>query len=132
MPRAEGSCLCRAVSYTIDGELRQIIGCHCGQCRKTSGHFVAATGAADEALEVHDPESMLRWYRSSSFAQRGFCGRCGASLFWKRDEATYTAIMAGTIDGDTGLRIQSHIYTADKGDYYELDDDIPSYPAGRQ
>lgn len=134
MPRAEaigGSCLCGAVSYRIHGELRSVMTCHCGQCRKTSGHFVAATGADNEALEVEDSDGALSWFRSSSFAQRGFCSRCGSSLFWKRDDAPYTAIMAGTLDGDTGLRIAAHIYTADKGDYYALDDGIPCFPAGR-
>lgn len=131
VPPAEGSCLCGAVSYRVDGALRAVMTCHCGQCRKTSGHFVAASGADNELLTIEDPGEALRWYRSSSSARRGFCGRCGSNLFWKRDDAPYTAIMAGTLDGETGLRIEAQIYTADKGDYYELDDEIPSYPAGR-
>lgn len=136
MPRAEpsaaaGGCLCGAVRYQVRGELRPIMTCHCSQCRRTSGHFVAATGAADEALEVIDPDGALRWYRSSSSARRGFCSRCGSSLFWKPDDAPRTSIMAGTLDGATGLEMDAHIHTADKGDYYTLDDGIPSFPAGR-
>lgn len=131
MPQAEGSCLCGAVTYRVDGDLRPVIACHCGQCRKTSGHHVAATAADNETLEVRDPENMLCWYRSSSFARRGFCGRCGSNLFWRRDDAGYTAITAGSLDGATGLRLEAHIYTADKGDYYSLDGDLPCFPAGR-
>lgn len=134
MPRAEavgGSCLCGAVSYRVHGKLRPVTTCHCGQCRKNSGHFMAATAAENEELEIVDPDRALTWFRSSSFAQRGFCSRCGSSLFWKRDDAPYTAITAGTLDGNTGLRIEAHIYTADMGDYYALDDGIPCFPAGR-
>ncbi|WP_442475962.1 GFA family protein [Roseovarius litorisediminis] len=38
-----GSCQCGAVRYEVAGPLRQVVGCHCSQCRKTSGHYVAAT-----------------------------------------------------------------------------------------
>ena len=131
MQRAEGGCLCGAVSYRIEGELREVIACHCGQCRKSSGHYVAATAAADDAIQVTDPEQALQWYRSSSFAQRGFCGRCGSNLFWKRDDSDRTSIMAGTLNGDTGLKLEAHIFTVDKGDYYSLDDDIPCFAASR-
>lgn len=134
MPPAEpagGGCLCGAVRYRVNGNLRPVTACHCGQCRRTSGHFVAATAADNASLEIADPGGELKWYRSSAFAQRGFCGRCGSNLFWKRDDAPYTAITAGTLDGETGLRIEAHIYTADKGDYYSLDGDIPCFPAER-
>jgi hypothetical protein len=136
VPRAEpggreGGCLCGAVRYRAHGPLRPVLACHCGQCRRTSGHFVAATAADNNALEISDPEGLLKWYRSSSAARRGFCGRCGSSLFWQPDDGAHTSIMAGTLDGETGLRIEAHIYTADKGDYYTLDDDIPCFPADR-
>jgi hypothetical protein len=62
---------------------------------------------------------------NSGEAQRGFCGRCGSSLFWKRDGQAVTSICAGSIDGPTGLRIAGHIFVADKGDYYSIGD-----PAG--
>lgn len=131
MPPAEGGCLCGAVTYRVNGPLRQVIGCHCGQCRKTSGHYVAATAAEDDALQVNDLDGALRWYRSSDAARRGFCSRCGSSLFWKHDERFYTAIMAGTLDGATGLGVEAHIFIADKGDYYPLDPDVPHYPGTR-
>ena len=131
MPSVDGACLCGAVSYSINGALRPVVACHCSQCRKTSGHFVAATEVGDETLEIRDPEGALRWYRSSPSARRGFCSGCGSSLFWKRDDKDRTSIMAGTLTGDTGLTVEAHIYTADKGDYYTLDTDIPHFAADR-
>ena len=64
----------------------------------------------------------LKWYRSSGEAQRGFCGRCGSSLFWKRDGQAVTSVCAGAIDGPSGLTLAGHIFVADKGDYYSLGD----------
>lgn len=132
MPRAEGQCLCGAVCYRVEGALRPVLYCHCGQCRRTSGHYVAATAADSDILSIDDSQGALRWYRSSPFAQRGFCGECGSSLFWKRDDAGTTSIMAGTLNGETGLSAEAHIYAADKGDYYELGEDVPVFPADLQ
>lgn len=123
---AHGGCLCGGVRYQVTGMLRDVIACHCSQCRKTSGHFVAATQVATEDLQLLD-SATLRWYRSSESAQRGFCSRCGGNLFWRETapDAQRTSIMAGTLDTPTGLRIVQHIYTADKSDYYEIDDGAP-------
>jgi hypothetical protein len=119
-----GSCLCGAVGYTVTGPLRPVIACHCTQCRKQTGHYYATTGAPDEAVAIEDPGS-LKWYESSDFARRGFCAECGSALFWKRNGSAETGILAGTIDGPTGLKLAKHIFCADKGDYYELADDLP-------
>ena len=40
------------------------------------------------------------------------------------------SIAAGTLDGETGLKTAAHIFVADKGDYYTLDDGAPRYPQG--
>lgn len=125
-----GGCLCGAVRYRVEGPLRDVYACHCRQCRRTSGHFVAATSVADERLTLLN-EDGLRWYRSSGSAQRGFCRHCGGNLFWKPAREARTAIMAGTLDGPTGLRTAGHIFVDYAGDYYRIDDGLPRYRAGR-
>jgi hypothetical protein len=67
-------------------------------------------------------DGTLAWYRASESAGRGFCNACGSLLFWKGDGRSYTSIAAGAIDGATDLKIEGHIYCADKGDYYEIRD----------
>ena len=119
--RARGGCLCEGVSYEIRGPLRDVIACHCSQCRKTSGHFVAATQALTADLVLTE-SATLRWYRSSDTAERGFCNRCGGNLFWRPTalEAGVASIMAGTLDPPTGLKTARHIYVADKSDYHDV------------
>ena len=119
-----GGCLCGGVRYRVAGPLRPIIYCHCGQCRRTSGHFVAATAADADALEIVADES-LAWFASSEHASRGFCRRCGSSLFWRPEDGSHVSIMAGTLDNSDGLEPVEHIYVGDKGGYYELIDDLP-------
>lgn len=115
-----GSCLCGAVTYQITGPLRPVVACHCTQCRKSTGHYVAATQCA--ASEIVITGAALRWFRSSDTAERGFCGTCGSNLFWRRFGSDRMSVMAGSIDGDTGLRIETQLYPENKGDYYDLPD----------
>lgn len=119
-----GGCLCGAVTYTVDGPLRPVVACHCEQCRKSSGHYVAATSAKRDKVSI---TGEMTWYKSSDSARRGFCGVCGSSLFWD-GEGENMSIHAGTLDGETGLTTRGHIYVADKGDYYEIADDAPQFP----
>ena len=115
-----GSCLCGGVAYEVRGHLRPVIACHCIQCRKTSGHYVAATQA--EAREVAIEGDTLRWYKSSDTAERGFCSVCGGNLFWRKLGSPLISIWAGTIDGPTGLRMEAQLYPESAGDYYDLPD----------
>lgn len=120
----KGSCECGSVTFELHGTLRPSVACHCSQCRKTSGHYWSATQVSDEDLKVL-ADKTLKWFRSSDWAQRGFCTKCGASLFWRMDGEGATSVGTGTLDGETGLTTEKHICVADKGDYYEIMDGLP-------
>ncbi len=123
-----GSCLCGAVVFASDAALRPVIACHCTQCRKTSGHFWAATSVPRDSLRILRDEG-LAWFQSSATARRGFCKLCGSSLFWDPVGGDDISIGAGCIDGATGVAVDCHWYVADKGDYYELTDGLPHFTA---
>jgi hypothetical protein len=123
----KGSCLCGAVNFEITGALPTPDACHCTQCRKHSGHFFASTDVARAALTIHGEEN-LSWFRSSEKARRGFCSTCGSSLFWDPIDPTkhdWIGVAMGAFDLPTKTRLKMHIYVADKGDYYEIGDDLP-------
>lgn len=126
---SRGGCLCGGVRYSVRGPLRYVVACHCSQCRKMSGNFVAATGA-EAACVTLEEDATLVWFISSDSAERGFCGRCGGNLFWRprNDARGWLSIMAGTVDPPTGLKLKQHIFVADKSDYYEITDGAPQDP----
>lgn len=124
---ATGGCLCGGVTYELRGPLRPVMNCHCGQCRRTHGHFAAYTSVPRAHLTLTEARG-LRWYESSDAARRGFCAECGASLFWGPRGSGRIAVAAGTLDAPTGLTSAAHVFVADKGDYYEITDDLETYP----
>lgn len=121
-----GSCLCGAVRFRTRGPLRGVVYCHCSQCRRQTGHFVAATASSDADIEIEEADT-LAWYGASDVAKRGFCRICGSLLFWKHNELDTISIMAGSFEKPSGLSGESHIFVGDKGDYYSIDDGLPQF-----
>ena len=121
-----GSCHCGAVRYKVSGQLRSVVYCHCSQCRKQSGHYYAATQCRTNDLVI-EGENNLTWYSASTSARRAFCTTCGSALFWRSEGSEATSILAGSLDGPTSIQGESHIFVADKGDYYTIDDGLPQY-----
>jgi hypothetical protein len=125
-----GGCLCGGIRFTVTGPLRPVVNCHCGQCLQWHGNFAAYTAAPWSQIELVG-ETNLQWFDSSSFARRGFCRRCGSSLFWERPNSGSVSIAAGSLDKPTGLETIRHIFTADLSDYYEITDGHERLPAGQ-
>lgn len=122
-----GACLCGAVRFTAKGRFGAVSVCHCAQCRRWHGAPGSYTSVRRDRL-VFQNESGLAWYRSSDRARRGFCRDCGTSLFWEETGAPHLALAMGCLDRPTGLREQLHIFTAHKGDYYDIADGLPQWP----
>lgn len=127
--RAAGGCLCGQVRYEVRGPLRPVVACHCSQCRRMTGHYLASTATKREHFVLRS-ETGLAWYASSEEARRGFCRSCGSTLFWDGRGRDYISIAAGTLDAPTGLKLVQHIFTADKSDYYTIDDGLPQSTGG--
>jgi hypothetical protein len=120
----KGSCLCGAVRFQVDGELRAPDACHCSLCRRQSGHYWASTNVKRTALTMSG-ENKITWYQSSDNVRRGFCSVCGSFLFWDPAGHDFIAIGMGAFGLPTDTHLEKHIFVTDKGDYYELTDGLP-------
>lgn len=126
----KGGCACGEIRFEASGPLDGVIYCHCSQCRRQTGHFVAATRVLVEDMTVTKGEDDLTWFRSSDKASRAFCRICGSGLFYQAEGGPRISIMAGALDLPTGLVAREHIYTRDQGDYYWIDDGLPQKEGG--
>lgn len=130
MERHEGGCLCGAVRYVCDGALRQVVFCHCSQCRKQTGLYYAATSVAKAAVQIDDAAAALRWFAASDFARRGFCGTCGSHLFWDPIGGADLSVLAGSFDDPGALTAGYHICVAGRAGFYDISDGLPQFPQG--
>ncbi len=118
----EGSCLCGAIQFTVSGQLGAGEMCHCQQCRQWTGHIYASTEVPRVALSIKD-DSRLKWYHSSAKIRRGFCADCGSPMLFDpidQQKHSWIAIALGCFTTPTGVQIEQHIFTTEKGDYYEI------------
>lgn len=120
----KGGCLCGAVRFEATAPLREVVVCHCGQCRKWHGAPPYYTAVELPRFRVTKGDQ-LAWFDSSPQAKRGFCKACGSSLFWQGAGRDYISFTAGSLDGATHLKTARHIHVADKADFYDVADGLP-------
>jgi hypothetical protein len=121
------SCLCGGVSLTATALGPKVTACHCGQCRKLSGHYAASFDVA--SAPVYTARATLAEYKTPGGGTRGFCATCGSSLWFRSADGDWS-IEAGAVDGPTGGHLAAHIFTAFKGDYYDIADGAPQHETG--
>tara|TARA_B100001013_G_C24268003_1_gene307672 strand:+ start:100 stop:504 length:405 start_codon:yes stop_codon:yes gene_type:complete len=119
-------CLCGGVKFKTKGKLRNVFNCHCSQCMKTHGNYASYTSCKEENLKFLNKKT-LKWYKSSRKAKRGFCKKCGASIFFKRINNKYISISAGMFKNPTGLSTEINIFIKGKLDYYAIDNKLPKH-----
>ena len=56
------------------------------------------------------------------------CSICGWQLFWDGSDENI-AIFLGSFDEHIGTILVGHIFSADKGDYYQINDGLPQAEA---
>ena len=124
----QGSCLCGAIRFALDGPAQFINHCHCSMCRKLHGAAFGSFLHADgEFFHWEAGESVVRSYESSAGNFRNFCPVCGSSVPVIEDAGRHVIIPAGALDGDPGVRPVVHIHTASRAGWYDITDDLPRF-----
>ena len=122
----KASCLCGNIQLRTHGYHRDVQNCHCIQCMKTHGHYAAYTNVHEQNVKFLKKRT-LKWFRSSKKAKRGFCRKCGASLFFKVIGSNNISIAAGMFNGSTKLKTKMNIFVKGKPDYYRLNNRLPKF-----
>lgn len=122
-PEIHGQCLCGAVKVRATPVRRHVEACHCSMCRRWNGiAFVGVMCGSDVAIEGE--EHVVR-YRSSDWAERGFCGTCGSALFYRYLPLDNYGFTAGIFPDDALLPLAEEIFIDEKPEYYAFAGDAP-------
>ena len=122
----KANCLCGGIQLRTYGYHRDVENCHCIQCMKTHGHYAAYTNVQEQNVKFLKKRT-LKWFRSSKRAKRGFCRKCGASLFFKIIGSNNISIAAGMFNGPTKLKTRMNIFVEGKLDYYKIDNRLSKF-----
>jgi hypothetical protein len=110
-----GQCLCGAVTFTARDVAHQVGVCHCGQCRRVASgpYFAVRVGS----VSIEGEENLGR-YRSSGWAERGFCKQCGSNLFYRMIEEDRHMMAAGSFDDQSRFELAHQVFIDEKPGFY--------------
>mgnify|MGYP002713084919 CR=1 FL=1 len=124
-----GGCLCGTVRFEIHGPIRDIIYCHCSQCRKVQGSAFATNGVvASDDFRLLSGEDNLTAYPVSEDQDKLFCGTCGSPIMSRRaSRPEQLRIRLGTIESDITERPGAHLFVGSKANWDHICDDLPQF-----
>ena len=125
----EGHCLCGAVMVRATPVRRHVEACHCSMCRHWTGGALLSVQCGSD-VQIEGTEHVVR-YRSSKWAERAFCGRCGSGLFYRYLPLDTHAFPAGLFPDDALLPLSEEIFIDEKPAYYAFDADSEKLTGGQ-
>lgn len=130
-----GGCACNKIRYASTSYPKNMSSCLCVQCRKAAGGPYQTFTQFPHAAVTWLTEPP-KYFRSSSFAKRGFCDSCGSSLTYEVDERPETiSIAAGSIDDWEIPEGEKHklgkpefyIFARERAPWFQQNDVLPRF-----
>jgi hypothetical protein len=95
-------------------------------CRRAHGAaFVTWFGVERSSFELVAGSDNLEWYRSTPQARRGFCSRCGSTIFFESERwADEVHIALANMDGPIDRSPAAHVFYDAHVDWVHLADNL--------
>lgn len=124
MNPATGRCLCGDVRFSAELPSKWVAHCHCTMCQRSGGSaFVTWVGLDAARCRIDDPQGRLAWYRSSDAGERGFCARCGSTLFFRSQRwAGELHVTLANFTGPVDRAPQAHVFWDTRVPWVHLSD----------
>ena len=129
MAELSGSCMCGAISYTIEGPIPDFGSCHCQTCQKASGSaFGTNLGIPRTQLSLSDPQGFLKGYESSPDKIRSFCSHCGTPIYAHlKSTPDLVRIRMGTLETPVSKGVKAHTFVSEKASWHEIGGDAAQF-----
>ncbi|MEL6232920.1 MAG: GFA family protein [Pseudomonadota bacterium] len=105
---------------TLDAVPQEMEACHCADCRRmTGGAPLLSISVPRDGLHFNE-DAPIGVYRSSDWAERGFCQKCGSTLFFRMRGSDRVGLSPGLLDDMNGIALTSEMFFEDQPDGYCL------------
>ena len=112
-----GGCMCGAVRYEAVTDDRFAV-CHCKMCQRWSAGVYMS--APTRGLRFTEGEEVLTRVRTSAWASRAFCAKCGSNIYYQADEMDHPSVAFGTLDDSSGMTPRIQFYIDEKPEGFTL------------
>ena len=112
-----GSCLCKKVSFEIQGDFTAFFFCHCSRCRKETGSAHAANlfSVTAELKWISGQENVRTFHLPNTRFSKSFCEHCGSALPTIKDGRLL--VPAGGLDCDVNIKPNAHIFVGSRANW---------------
>ena len=114
-----GHCLCQAVSFSAPTD-NNVVSCHCSMCQRWNGSPQMAVSCGQDVS--FEGEENISVYRSSDWAERGFCRLCGSHLFYRYEENHYM-MLAGLFEDNHDFKFVTQYFIDNKPSFYSFENE---------
>lgn len=111
----KATCLCGSIEVNAPDHDEAGL-CHCSICRRWSGGPMFAVHCGPDVTFTGDAVTR---YKSSEWAERGFCASCGTHIFYYLLPTQEYILPAGLFQ-DKDFRLTNEIFIDEKPRYYEF------------
>lgn len=95
----KGQCLCGAVTVQALTAKPRLRACHCDMCRQHTSSMFISIDTEQDGMTIEGP---AKSFRSSDWAERGFCETCGSTLWYGTVHDGARHLSAGLFEGAAG------------------------------
>ncbi|MCY4206606.1 MAG: GFA family protein [Roseovarius sp.] len=113
----DGRCMCGAVAVSAIVKNPILRACHCDMCRRQTSSMFMSLAIVSGSLKVEGP---AKSFRSSDWAERGFCTECGSTLWYGTLHNGERHPAAGLFENAAGAPIKLEFYSDMAPEAYAL------------
>lgn len=117
-----GKCLCGAVAFEVENLNLEFGTCHCKMCQRWAGSALLGLTIPDASIKFSGTEHIRR-FQSSDWAERAWCDKCGAGLWYrvtKGPEQGVYHMPIGLLDDTSGLKMIREIFMDKRADVVDF------------
>ncbi|CAO3615964.1 unnamed protein product [Mucor fragilis] len=141
----QGTCICKSIQITLQGEPVKAMACHCIDCQKSAGGPFQTCAMYDtQNMTVSDPSNNLKKYvfpkeaaESGYEKHKFFCGVCGTHLFNQpmKHNGERSVIKTGFLDSADGpgvnlFKPEGEVFTKDRASFLDPIDGTKQFERG--
>jgi len=125
----EGSCLCGAVRYEVEGRTSAIWLCHCTKCQRSTGSaFHASAICPASRFRWLSGEERIREYVDTPNYVKHFCDTCGSPVPSIMPGGEVVFLHAGSLRYESPPPLSHHIFGEDRAPWFEIPEGEEQYP----
>ncbi len=121
-----GTCLCGSVTFKTDAPLDTFGACHCSMCRKWGGGPYLEVECKGAGVKIEGEEN-VSVFKSSDWAERGFCKNCGTHLFYRVAAMNQYHVPLGLFGDAVSPEFNLQVFIDKKPDYYSFNQETKNF-----